>query len=431
MSNIKAFLYLTWRVLRGISSRINWLKSHIISFLLFFASSYITILFVTIPSKDYLSYFSDVNNISTILGIISIGLFVASFIKLFVAANTTITFDKLPFLKKEDILLDGSNLKINNFGEQAILYDPDINSILEFGNNPISYNPKSFQIHPLIKEMLVVFIAKMPETSIDTFDDDKVRLHSDITKSFIYSRDKIYLQKTSYYKDRLSNTLANYTVRLDGRTILDLRKENYDSNNRTLSGLRESKLSNQLGGSVILVTIDSTIVMLRQGNRTDENSGRLSPAGSGSFDLLKPPSKFNTVSFQDYSRDQVKRELKEECGLKISDIKNIQICGFGRYLYRNGKPEVFCIAFTDKTSSSIEIPVSEWDYQQKEKVCHSFDGEFNKENLISALRILRNKICHKDNGYENACGPLYWNIVFAIEYLENNKNVEFDKTIFE
>jgi hypothetical protein len=54
----------------------------------------------------------------------------------------------------------------------------------------------------------------------------------------------------------------------------------------------------------------------------------------------------------------------------------------------------------------------------------TFDGLVNKENVITGLESLQNKLLNKIEGLDNACGPLYWNILFAIEYL---KNIEGEK----
>ena len=327
--------------------------------------------------------------------------------------RTKLVLEIIPPLSDRDVV-PVSDEKISSFKGQSIIYSPSLNMALEHGSNPIYFEQKIFEIHPIIKKMLPLFVMRMPNSKLDTFDSKKVRLSSDLNESFIDRSERVHLQRTSYFRDRLSNSLANYRISLDGRAFLELRDEVIE--NRKLIPLRRSHMSNQIGGSVILITKDGTISYLKQGNRTAENAGRPSPAGSGSFDIMKK-SHIESISFQEYAKLQTKRELKEECGLSDEEIIDIQICGFGRYLYRNGKPEIFCIASTSRNSNRIAPPVSEWDYQQKTPMSETIHGDVNKINTMAALETLEQKMSSDDKQLVNACGPLYWNVIFAKEYL--------------
>jgi len=375
MNELLSFLISCFRLLRGIFDRLCWLRMDIAKVALTISSGYIAYALFIPPSAISLSYFVDIHTISVVIRAIGTALFVLGTLKLFVLLRTKLVLEKLPPLSDSDVD-PVSDEKINSFKGQSIIYSPSLNIVIEHGNNPIYLEQKLFEIHPIIKKMLPLFVMRMPDSKLDTFDSKKVRLSSDLSKRFIEEPQCVQLQKTSYFRDRLSNSLANYRISLDGRIFLELRDEVIE--NRKLIPLRTSHMSNQLGGSVILITKNGTITYLKQGNRTAENAGRPSPAGSGSFDIMKKPQ-MESVSFQEYAKLQTKRELKEECGLTDAEIIDIQICGFGRYLYRNGKPEIFCIASTSRDSNRIAPPVREWDYQQKTPMFETIHGVVDKK----------------------------------------------------
>ena len=415
----KAFFYSISRSVLGISHRCKWLKKDLIGILIFLIGIIISLWTFT--------YFSDpvIDSCSLSITIISSILFLKSIRNFYNSTHLNILFEKQPTLNDKNINIT-DNYKINTFNNQSIIYDPFTNLSIEKYKNPIVYNSDIFEVHPLIENFRPLFITKMPESKIDTFDDYKVKLVSDINIELLSEGSKVYLQKSSYFRDRLSNTLANYKISFNNRSFLNLREEVINSDNQLID-LESSTLSNQLGGSVILITQDKKIIFLKQGNRTNENCGRPCPAGSGSFDIPKNGN-FNNTTFQEYAKSEIARELQEECGIENSDICSLQICGYGRYLYRNGKPELFAISSTKKDAHSINPPVKEWGYQiPKFKKIYNISGKLNKSNLINTLENLLYDLKTGKNDLENSSGPLYWNVLFAIDYIKTmDSNKEYE-----
>jgi hypothetical protein len=267
---IKNTLYITYSLLRtfaGLYDRAKWIKSSLLKMMVSLLSG---ILF-------YLQFRSSFSNTKPIsqgdllsfgLSTFSLSFFLIESIKFFIIARKDIVFEKLDNLSEENTLCDKDS--IDTFNGQSIVYSKNTNLILEKYHNPIELNETLFELHPLITEYLPFFILKMKGANIDTFDSFKLKLQSDLTPAIIENNSTIYLQKTSYFRDRLSNTLANYRLTYNSRLFLNLRSEVLGEKNRLLN-LRESNMSNQLGASVILITSDSTITFLKQGNRTAEN----------------------------------------------------------------------------------------------------------------------------------------------------------------
>lgn len=193
------------------------------------------------------------------------------------------------------------------------------------------------------------------------------------------------------------------------------------SEHACLITLTESALSNQLGGSTIAVTRDRKLVYVRQA-QTEENPGRLAPAGSGSFDyrdlkryLKKQKKKQNEPTIQQLMRNGIERELKEECSAKVGrhDSKTILV-GFARLLYRGGKPESFGLTLLNQERNDLRVRPREWGYIDKNEI-KTVDLEgFERENVIHGLERILN-VCSD----EDASLPLYLNALFAKEFLEN------------
>ena len=410
---IQTWIYSRLRELKGIWSRICWLRYHIGKIFLTALSGTLTVIVLSNVGGGLLEYFSDISNYGVLLEAVSIITIVFSGIIFFAKQRVSLSFNRLPNVTTIETLL---NEKICEFRGQAILYDPEVNFRINDAHNTVLFDKQFFSIHPLIRELLPLFLFKMPEVSLDTVDDGKVRLRTDFTTDMLERNAVVSIQKTSYYCDRLSNTLANYQVCIDGREILNLRNEAFDSGMR-LFRLKDSHLSNQLGASSLLLTSDSAVIYLRQGNRAAENPRHLAPSGSGSFDL-PPDLRKKDYVFQDFARKEALRELCEECGISKKHIINIQLCGFGRYLYRNGKPEVFCIATTTLHSHQIKVPVKEWDFQEKEVQAHYYHGKPNVAHAVNGLEEIKERIEKAESGFTNVSAPLYWNIVFALDYLK-------------
>jgi hypothetical protein len=425
MNTVLAWVFSRGRDMRGLWSRVRWLGPDLLKVTLAVSAGALAFVLFSRPQTGYAAFFTDVSNYGVFFEAVSITSLLYGGIALWVRTRTTMVFDRLAPLDKTSVAPQPDEL-ISVHQGQAIVYSPAINQLLESSSNPVVFTEVPFDVHPLVRELLPSFILSMPETTLDTSDDAKVRLYTDLTVDLLRGSGKVFLQRTSYFRDRLSNTLANYRVRLDGRELLNLRQEAVDADRRLVS-LKESTLSNQLGSSTLLITADSTIVFLRQGNRVAENAGRLAPAGSGSFDLPKQRSNLN---FQAFARDEAKRELCEECGLTSGDVVAIHLCGYGRYLYRNGKPELFCIAVTGRSSQSIEVPLREWDYQQRHVERHGFEGNLSAANVVRGLDKLRLRLEKGGPGFEQVSGPLYWSVLFAREYLAGIDGTR-EKSLFD
>ena len=129
-------------------------------------------------------------------------------------------------------------------------------------------------------------------------------------------------------------------------------------------------------------------------------------------------------------RADTRRELVEECGLPEGKELILQICGFGRYLYRAGKPEFFCVATTELDYHDINVPIKEWDWQHKDKKGMklpqlSRGGTFEEfRNSVAGGLDAHAASLEADHASEPVSGPLLWNLKLASDYLKGAKEAK-------
>ncbi|MDP3492775.1 MAG: hypothetical protein Q8R82_06640 [Hyphomonadaceae bacterium] len=414
-----------YRIGRGSFDRAKWILPKTFRFLFAVGSLAVAIIAVGNSVKDGATqneYFEAVKTtgtaISMLLGFLAILYY--WFHKLTIADNS--------IAQQITHAVRGAEVIHTNVG-QSLLTDTDANQLIETAHNPIEYNRKLSDIDEMVQLFKGMLVLRLPNANITTFDDKKIKLRTDISREALENGETIHLQQTSYFRDRLSNAVWDKLVKLDERTAINFVDETFASRFDQHSGkivwrlhdLPQSPLANQIGASCILLTSDRRVIYLRQGRRSSENEDKLGPSGSGSFDA-RALTRYAGKTLQELVRGECQRELKEECGITDSDIVDIQICGFGRYLYRGGKPEFFCIATTSKGSPDIKVPVREWDFQSKLVI---------RSDAIAATRGPMPMFCNtladgfdrlwqsleRNHGKEKVSGPLIWNLRLAADYL--------------
>src|SRR5579862_6482340 len=173
---------------------------------------------------------------------------------------------------------------------------------------------------------------------------------------------------------------------------------------------------------------------IAQQSRSAENPDKLAPSGSGSFDAgrIRP---FRNRSLQALVRAEAMRELCEECGLPQKDVHAIQICGYGRYIYRAGKPEFFCVATTAKVYNEVSVPTRELDWQHKQKsgmrlvpLDRDAGLETLRNTMIAALTQHAHELEH-NNASQPVSGPLLWNLRLAADYLRHTRDVHLSQLL--
>ena len=427
-SDVRRIALTLFRASRGIWHRAKWILPKGMGFIRSVASLAVSLL-VTHPARASAPAF-DIKQLFVVLSVFALVLAVINFFAFFMHKfsldrNTRLTTFSLTAAPPEQIL--------ESVG-QAIWTNPEVNLRLETAANVVKYDKTLREIDPLVSLFLVQFILRLKNehgpAGIGTFDDRKLSLRTDMRSSLLNRPElPVRLQQTSYFRDRLSNGLINWRVRINNRHAFDFVDEAFEVRTRvdgtqvaSLRHVENSRLANQLGGCTILITRDAWVVYLRQAERSEENRYKLAPSGSGSFDASSI-APFIGKTMQDFVRAEISRELCEECGLAPEDVHATQVCGYGRYVYRAGKPEFFAVSTTRKDYEEIEVPRREWDWQYKEKEGLQLEhlnrrGTFAAfcDSVADALEQ-HARALEENHALNPVSGPVIWNLQFAASYI--------------
>jgi hypothetical protein len=176
------------------------------------------------------------------------------------------------------------------------------------------------------------------------YNESKIRLTTDLE----LKNEAIRIQKTSYFESICSNELVPFLISpksaQPGTGETDMFQYLRHPRTGALVGLRNSKLSNHMGGGTIAITQDGYLIVSKQGRLTQVASGLHSPTGSGSFDWA---DRKDVRTFADVIRNGLVRELREEGGFREQDVGATWLIGYGRDLQRGGKPEFFGVTLVN------------------------------------------------------------------------------------
>lgn len=112
----------------------------------------------------------------------------------------------------------------------------------------------------------------------------------------------------------------------------------------TLTNLNESKCSNHLGVSCLVITADRKLILQKASQAKVTGAGQITSSASGSMDWKEP----NINPFE-----VIQSELYEELALSNDESLYVTGIALSRELSRGGKPEMFFVLRTELTSDEI------------------------------------------------------------------------------
>lgn len=202
--------------------------------------------------------------------------------------------------------------------------------------------------------------ARLAEQAMNPLvvNEQKLGLRTEIDSDFVQGDAPARLQKTTYFFDRTTNEVLRSDVYSKARNRRVWSGRDHFVCDDELIRLEQASASNQLGGSTIMIDQSGTAYLTRQAATSAESSGLLAPTGSGSFDLARYQKLAVRpgLTFQAFCRREIERELFEEtdCVFSATELKTVLV-GFGRYLYRGGKPEVFAVTALRRPVADIRV----------------------------------------------------------------------------
>ena len=197
-----------------------------------------------------------------------------------------------------------------------------------------------------------------------SLNEHKLGLRTEIDSAWINSGQPVVMQRTRYFFDRTTNSVLDRDVwsRSRGHRVWRGR-DHFISDDNRLIRLERAGASNQLGGSTLMIDQSRQVHLTLQTSTSAESPDLLAPSGSGSFDLIRYRARVarrDSLTFQQFCRGEIERELFEETDLKASELElRTFLIGFGRYLYRGGKPEIFAVSALRRKAAEARVSGAE------------------------------------------------------------------------
>ncbi|RZJ45706.1 MAG: hypothetical protein EON87_06835 [Brevundimonas sp.] len=243
----------------------------------------------------------------------------------------------------------------------AVALNISVDAGLDRGANKIVLDSKPYKWPRELEQA-----ARLAERAMNPLavDEGKVGLRTEIDSRFVAESRTAKLQPTSYFFDRTTNeALACDILYKKNKRVVWRGRVHFIDDDDKLIPLDEAAASNQLGGSTLLIDQSRMVHFTKQTAKSAESADLLAPTGSGSFDLRRFRDWSDAPSertFQAFCRKEIERELAEETQLAFDEttLKTVLI-GFGRLLYRGGKPEIFAVSALRAQAPMLKISAGE------------------------------------------------------------------------
>lgn len=146
-----------------------------------------------------------------------------------------------------------------------------------------------------------------------------------------------------YWDHLSSDIMASKLALRSGEPLYNLGRSLFVDRRAALRDFGDSWLLNGIGTSLLAITTDHRLVVVSQSELNESSGGLLAPSASGSLE----PKDMNGSSLVDLAQlaaTGALRELAEETGVQESDVIETAFLGFGRWLEKAAKPELWSVA---------------------------------------------------------------------------------------
>jgi hypothetical protein len=192
---------------------------------------------------------------------------------------------------------------------------------------------------------LLVLAGKVKRGQI-VFDDQKIRLRTDLIPTKGWDLAPVEVQPTTYLATMWTNDITDLEL-LDERRGVVFRGVDLAAPHGLIQSLEASACSNSVGVSTVAFDLQGTMYLTLQAVRNSFSAGLLAPTGSGSADWSDMAG-LDAPTLVDVVHAAVDRELREEGGLHDEVRIRTQVIGFGRWVARGGQPQFFCLSVLDR-----------------------------------------------------------------------------------
>jgi hypothetical protein len=293
---------------------------------------------------------------------------------------------------------EAAYLSVPNRG--TMLVHPEVDRVLQEGPMAVELDPTPYRLPVELRELAPVALRTMRAGRV-IFDGPMLGLRDDLPPAVSGESRPLRLIRTSFFMQICSAELCQYRIvdRMTG-TETDIRLVELVDPSGRLVTLAASRLANNMGISTLAFTSDDLLVVVHQSQRNVASARLLAPSGSGTLEPDDLVAAGVGASLQDVLVHGMERELCEETGIGVDDVRETQVVGFGRWLERGAKPEFFAVTRLKISASEIaaaKISAGEKLYTERvstvfvdlDRLQHELDDGQSIDQAPSCPRVVR------------------------------------------
>ena len=173
----------------------------------------------------------------------------------------------------------------------------------------------------------------------------------------------VELVPSNYYQHIGSDHLATVDIKQNGNALSSYGRRLFIDRHNRLRDFRDSWLLNGIGTSTLAFTADGMLVVIGQDQRNMNSNAQLAPSGSGALEPTDMAGS-ESLSLKVVAANGANRELCEESSTQQQDILSSHFLGFGRWLNKAGRPELFTLTFLGADSHTLRARAVSRDERQ-------------------------------------------------------------------
>ena len=241
----------------------------------------------------------------------------------------------------EQALEDNSRFELVRFPNGTFLVDHVATAEIGAGRVQVSVDRAPFQVPLRLREIGREYRRQETAGRIDVWNGPVLGLDTNLGTDQDLPAHDLVLRSGRYYDHLSTDLLAMNEVQAHGRYRDDLGRALVIDRHSLPRDFGDSWLLNALGTQVIALTTDQRAIVVHQTAKNESSKNQQAPSGSGSVEPVDAPA---GGSLSEIATAGALREMRQEAGITEDDVADIEFLGFGRWLDKGGKPELFCVA---------------------------------------------------------------------------------------
>lgn len=216
-----------------------------------------------------------------------------------------------------------------------------------------SMRPVNYVLPSEIREAGTLWRQRVVAKDMDAYNGQVLGLDSNFGSADEWDLAEVATVGARYWDHLASDSLAMQDYSVEGHERPEFGRSLFIDRRHHVRDFADSWLLNSIGTSLLAITSDFRFVVVLQTDANHASPNLYAPSGSGSLE----PQDFggaSQVDFKDLLRAGAEREMREEAGLLSRDIEETHFLGFGRWLQRAAKPDVFTLAFLNIDSHEVK-----------------------------------------------------------------------------